>query len=90
MKLFIQQTLFGAAVVLCFFIPLSALLDSLIDRLWKKPIPDPLWIGHPFTSDADPYTPSNGYLTVIEFGLRHDGVVIWRQVPRKLRSDEKP
>ena len=42
---------------------------------------DTQWVGHPMFSDNDPYTPSEGWLTHIEFGLRPDGVVVWRKKP---------
>jgi hypothetical protein len=40
--------------------------------------PKVIWIGHPMVSDDDPYTPSQGWISSIEIGLREDGIVIWR------------
>lgn len=37
------------------------------------------WIGHPVVSDNDRYTPSQGWLTGVQVGLRSDGVVVWRK-----------
>jgi len=38
-----------------------------------------IWIGHPMVSDNDPWTPSQGWISSVEIGLREDGIVIWRE-----------
>ncbi len=40
------------------------------------------WIGHPMISDNDPYTPSQGWLSTVQIGLRSDGIVVWRNVSK--------
>jgi hypothetical protein len=41
------------------------------------------WVGHPMVSDNAPYTPSEGWLSNVEIGLRSDGVVVWKIIERK-------
>ena len=33
----------------------------------------------PLSSDNDPYTPRESWLPEIEYGLRSDGVMVWRK-----------
>lgn len=41
--------------------------------------PKIIWIGCPMVSDNDPFTPSQGWISSIEIGLREDGIVVWRE-----------
>lgn len=43
------------------------------------PQPKIRWIGFPVFNTADKYEPSDFYPEGIEFGLRSDGVVVWRK-----------
>lgn len=61
---------------------LRASLDALIEAVeilaYRKPLTTE-WVGHPMISDNAPYTPSQGWLSNIEMGLRSDGVIVWRK-----------
>lgn len=41
--------------------------------------PKIIWIGCPMVSDNDLFTPSQGWISSVEIGLREDGIVIWRE-----------
>lgn len=61
---------------------LGASLDVLTEVVSALVSMRPLtteWVGHPMISDNAPYTPSQGWLSNIEMGLRSDGVVVWRK-----------